>query len=100
MSKDYRQDAVDYYDKFVGSSPADVEFYRSFVTKTTRVLDIAMRVLYPAELINLVESHGFVVTKRFGGYEGERWGEGSELVVVFKHANDTQCAPLNKPRHD
>lgn len=65
--------------------------YRRYDARGTQigeaVLNIAMRVWYPGELINLIESHGFAITKRFGGYEGERWGEGSELVVVFSHGN-------------
>lgn len=51
------------------------------------VLSIAMRVWYPDELVGLIESCGFVVTAKFGGYEGERWDEGSELVVAFKHTD-------------
>jgi hypothetical protein len=47
-------------------------------------LRIAMRVWYPNDLIHLIESHGFVVTNRFGGYEGEPWEAGTELVVVFQ----------------
>lgn len=47
-------------------------------------LRIAMRVWYPDELIALIESHGFEITDRFGGYEGEPWCKGSELVVAFR----------------
>jgi SAM-dependent methyltransferase len=50
-------------------------------------LQIPMRVWYPEELLRLIESRGFVVTDRKGGYEGEAWGEGPELVVVFRHSN-------------
>ncbi len=47
------------------------------------VLDIVMRVWQPDELIALVESNGFTITEKHGGYQGEPWCEGSELVVVF-----------------
>ena len=47
------------------------------------VLDIVMRVWQPDELIDLVERHGFKITERLGGYHGEAWGEGPELVVAF-----------------
>lgn len=47
------------------------------------VLNIVMRVWQPDELIGLIEGHGFTITEKFGGYHGERWGEGSELVVAF-----------------
>jgi GrpB-like predicted nucleotidyltransferase (UPF0157 family)/RimJ/RimL family protein N-acetyltransferase/SAM-dependent methyltransferase len=46
-------------------------------------LDIAMRVWYLDALLDLIASHGFAVTGRFGGYQGEPWLEGSELVVTF-----------------
>ncbi len=49
-------------------------------------LKIAMRVWYPDELIAMIKSHGFEISARFGGYEGEPWGEGSELVVAFESA--------------
>ncbi len=46
-------------------------------------LRIAMRVWYPPELIAWIESHGFVVRGRWGGYQDEPYGEGGELVVAF-----------------
>ena len=67
--------------------------YRRYDAQGTQVgesvLDFAMRVWYPDELLNMIESHEFAVTKRFGGYEGEPWGEARELVVVFRHAKVT-----------
>lgn len=50
------------------------------------VLDIVMRIWQPDELITLVERNGFKITGRFGGYAGEPWGEGPELIVAFTHA--------------
>lgn len=47
------------------------------------ILKIAMRCYYPDELIDLVEDHGFVVTNTWGGYAGEMYCEGPELVVKF-----------------
>jgi hypothetical protein len=47
------------------------------------VLRIAMRCFYPDELIRLIEAQGFNVLGRWGGYEGEAYGSGSELVVEF-----------------
>lgn len=46
------------------------------------MLSISMRVWDPVTLLALVESHGFEVTELCGGYEGEEWGVGRELVVV------------------
>ena len=47
------------------------------------VLEIAMRCYYPEDLISVIESHGFRVLEKWGGYAGEGYGEGSELVVEF-----------------
>ncbi len=47
------------------------------------VMKIAMRCYYPDELIGLVEERGFVITDTWGGYAGEEYGEGPELVVKF-----------------
>jgi hypothetical protein len=47
------------------------------------VLRIAMRCYYPDDLTSLIESHGFEIVERWGGYSGEAYGEGNELVVEF-----------------
>ncbi|MHB9022875.1 MAG: class I SAM-dependent DNA methyltransferase [Armatimonadota bacterium] len=47
------------------------------------VLPLAMRCYYPNEFLALIESHGFRVTGKWGGYAGEPYGEGPELVVAF-----------------
>jgi SAM-dependent methyltransferase len=47
------------------------------------VLKIALRCYYPEELLNLIAAHGFRVVNKFGGYAGERYGEGPELIVEF-----------------
>ena len=45
-----------------------------------------MRVYYPDELVETIEQAGFLITDRWGGYHGETFGEGPELVVRFTHA--------------
>ena len=47
------------------------------------VLKIVMRCFYPDELVERVEDAGFTVVGKWGGYSGERYGEGTELVVEF-----------------
>jgi len=47
------------------------------------VLKIAMRFWYPDELERLITESGFRITNRWGGYQGEPWGEGPELVIAF-----------------
>jgi SAM-dependent methyltransferase len=47
------------------------------------VLKISMRCYYPEELLKLVATQGFEVVNTWGGYAGERYGEGPELIVEF-----------------
>jgi hypothetical protein len=51
------------------------------------VLKIAMRCYYPGEFEALIEGHGFRITNKWGGFAGELYGEGPELVVEFKEAD-------------
>ncbi len=47
-------------------------------------LHIAMRVWYPDEFEGLITNAGFSITGKWGGYEGEPYGEpGGELVLAF-----------------
>ena len=48
------------------------------------VLKIVMRCYYPEQFIRLIEGHGFRIVNRWGGYAGEVYGEGPELVVQFR----------------
>jgi SAM-dependent methyltransferase len=47
------------------------------------VLKIAMRCYYPEQFVQLIAKHGFQVFRRWGGYMGEPYGEGSELIAQF-----------------
>ena len=49
-------------------------------------LQTAMRCYYPDEFAALVSSHGFRIVERWGGYTGEPYGEGPELVLRFEAA--------------
>ena len=60
--------------------------YRRFIDDDLvdeAVLDIAMRCFYPDEFLTRIEEAGFTVTAKWGGYEGQEYGSGSELVVEF-----------------
>ncbi len=48
------------------------------------VLKIVMRCYYPEQFIRLIEDHGFRIVNCWGGYAGEIYGEGPELVVQFR----------------
>jgi hypothetical protein len=47
------------------------------------VLRISMRCYYPDELQRLVMDEGFRVVNKWGGYAGEQYGEGPELIIKF-----------------
>ena len=49
-------------------------------------LQIPMRCYYPDEFTRLITDHGFRIIERFGGYAGEAYGDGPELVVRFEPA--------------
>jgi SAM-dependent methyltransferase len=60
--------------------------YRGEVLVEEAVSQIAMRCWYPEELVTRVEREGFAVIQRWGGYAGELYGEGSELIIAFTDA--------------
>jgi len=47
------------------------------------VLKIVMRCHYPDTFEKLITEHGFAILKQWGGYEGEVYGQGPELVIQF-----------------
>jgi len=60
--------------------------YRSYegdILKNETVLSIVMRCYYPGQLERLVTDHGFKTLGRWGGYAGEAFGEGPELIIQF-----------------
>jgi SAM-dependent methyltransferase len=60
--------------------------YRRYVGGTLvgeSVLKIVMRCYYPDAFEKLVVQQGFRVLNRWGGYAGETYGQGPELVIQF-----------------
>jgi hypothetical protein len=60
--------------------------YRRYVGETMveeEVLKIAMRCYYPDEFASLITSAGFEIRGMWGGYAGEEYGAGNELVIEF-----------------
>jgi SAM-dependent methyltransferase len=47
------------------------------------VLKIVMRCYYPNTFEKLICEHGYAILNRWGGYEGEVYGQGPELVIQF-----------------
>jgi hypothetical protein len=46
-----------------------------------------MRCYYPDEFVQLIANQGFRVLQKWGGYNGESYGQGSELIVQFTHSH-------------
>jgi len=59
--------------------------YRGDELVDETVLPIPMRCFYPDEFLDLIASAGFTITGSWGGYSGEVYGRGGELVVEFSH---------------
>lgn len=57
------------------------------------VLKIAIKCYYPDTFERLITEHGFTVINRWGGYTGEVYGQGPELVIQFGHGDrpDAPC---------
>jgi SAM-dependent methyltransferase len=47
------------------------------------ILKIAMKCYYPDTFEKLIIEHGYAVRNRWGGYDGEDYGNGPELVIQF-----------------
>jgi SAM-dependent methyltransferase len=57
--------------------------YRDGVLVHEFVQKIKMKCYYPDEFRSLVTSHGFEIVREWGGYNGEAYGAGPELVLEF-----------------
>ena len=57
--------------------------YRDSQLVDEAVSSIAMRCWYPDELQERIRQEGFEVTGRWGGYQGEGWSSGPELIIAF-----------------
>jgi SAM-dependent methyltransferase len=57
--------------------------YRGEKLEEEAILNLLMRYYYPDEFVEMIESHGFQVMDRWGGYHAEAYGEGQNLVVQF-----------------
>jgi len=59
-------------------------FYSEDKLLETTTQKICMRLHYPDNFINMIEEKGFSIIEKWGGYEGELYGKGNELVIQFK----------------
>jgi SAM-dependent methyltransferase len=51
------------------------------------LLKIVMRCYYPDTFEKLITEQGFIILNRWGGYEGEVYGQGPELVIQFRESS-------------
>ncbi len=58
--------------------------YRGKELQEEEILKIVMRCYYPEDFEHLITGHGFEIVQRWGGYAGEPYGEGPELVIEFR----------------
>jgi len=58
--------------------------YQGLALAEEVVMHLAMRCYYPETFEQLVRDHGFEIVSRWGGYQGEQYGEGPELILQFR----------------
>jgi SAM-dependent methyltransferase len=51
------------------------------------LLKIVMRCYYPDAFEKLILEHGYAILNRWGGYEGELYGQGPELIIQFREGS-------------
>ena len=64
--------------------------YRRYLGETMvdeEVLSVPMRCYYPGEFSSLITSEGFEIQGKWGGYSGEEYGGGKELVIEFSEGS-------------
>jgi SAM-dependent methyltransferase len=52
--------------------------------KEEAIMKIAMKCYYPGEFERLIADRGFEIINKWGGYNGEQYGEGPELIIQFR----------------
>jgi len=58
--------------------------YRGPILVQEVVLHLAMRCYYPETLEQLILDHRYEIVNRWGGYRGEQYGKGPELIIQFR----------------
>ncbi len=58
--------------------------YRGPILVREVVLHIAMRCYYPETFEQIILDHRYEIVNRWGGYQGEQYGKGPELILQFR----------------
>jgi SAM-dependent methyltransferase len=61
--------------------------YEGEVLREESLLKIVMRCYYPDTFERLIVEHGYAILNHWGGYEGEVYGQGPELVIQFREGS-------------
>jgi SAM-dependent methyltransferase len=62
--------------------------YEGDALRDEAVMRFPMRCYYPDELRVLIEAQGFTIIHLWGGYDGEPYGTGPELLVQFRRRGE------------
>jgi hypothetical protein len=84
-------DRITCHGKNVSVDPKKMILYPNLIYRRYRdndlmeevTLKILMRCYYPDEFEEVIVRHGFEIINRWGGYSGEPYGVGPELVIQF-----------------
>ncbi|MDD1779167.1 MAG: class I SAM-dependent methyltransferase [Candidatus Helarchaeota archaeon] len=71
--------------KFICYPILTYELYENNRVVDTVEMHIAMRCYSPADFIKIIEDNGFIIEGKWGGYSGEVYGKGPELVAKFRN---------------
>jgi SAM-dependent methyltransferase len=82
---------ITHYGRNVSVDPKKLILYPNLIYRRYRgddlieevTLKILMRCYYPDEFEEVIRNHGFEIINRWGGYSGEPYGVGPELVIQF-----------------
>jgi SAM-dependent methyltransferase len=73
--------------KFIAYPRLTYRYFEGETLKEEAVFDISMNAYAPDDFERLVTARGFSVLGKWGGYSGEVYGEGPELVIQFGVGN-------------
>jgi SAM-dependent methyltransferase len=71
--------------KFICYPTITYELYENNQVVDKVEMNISMRCYFPGDFIKIIEDNGFIIEEKWGGYSGEVYGKGPELVAKFRN---------------
>lgn len=71
--------------KFICYPTITYELYKKDKLVDKVEINIPMRCYSPGDFIKIIEDNGFIIEEKWGGYSGEVYGKGPELVAKFRN---------------